>query len=344
MFYIRADANEVIGIGHIMRCLSVAEEMKSRGIEVTFITADHSPDKIIFSRHFKIVCLNSKWNDLDSEIDKMSALICNGKIPGILIDSYFITYGYLQKICKLTKVIYIDDLGEINYPVDMLVNYNIYANSINYHRLIYGSNTKFLLGEKYVPLRSEFYNIKTSFRENVKSVLISTGGTDNYNIAGKILMSIINVSDFSGIQFYVISGKLNRNINKLLDIEKNYTNIHIFQDVVCMSEIMCKCDLAVSACGSTMYELCACGVPAVTFSFADNQIHGLHGFEKRELAINCGDYRTDMEKVINNICIKLKELIFNTQLRKKIYTNLINLIDGNGTKRIVDTIIQLKMI
>lgn len=51
-----------------------------------------------------------------------------------------------------------------------------------------------------------------------------------------------------------------------------------------------------------------------------------------------------MEKVINNICIKLKEFIFNISLRKKIYTNLINLVDGNGTKRIVDTAIQLKMI
>ena len=111
-----------------------------------------------------------------------------------------------------------------------------------------------------------------------------------------------------------------------------------------MSEIMCKCDVAVSACGSTMYELCACGVPVLTFSFADNQLPGINYFEKKELAINCGDCRTDMEKVINNICIKLKEFIFNISLRKKIYTNLINLVDGNGTKRIVDTAIQLKMI
>lgn len=344
MFYIRADANEIIGTGHIMRCLSVAEEMKSRGIEVIFITADHFPDEIIFSRKFKSICLNSRWDNLDSEINKMYGLICNNKIQGILIDSYFVTYRYLQEICKHAKVIYMDDTGVINYPVDMLVNYNIYAKDIDYQKLTDDGNTKLLLGVKYVPLRSEFQNIKTSFRERVQSVLISTGGADSYNITGKILMGIINVPDFSSIQFYVISGKLNSSVNKLLDIEKKYTNIHICQDVVCMSEIMCKCDVAISACGSTMYELCACGVPAVTFSFADNQIHGLDGFQKRELAINCGDCRTDMEKVINNICIKLKEFIFNTPLRKKIYTNLINLIDGNGTKRIVDKAIQLKMI
>lgn len=281
MFYIRADANEVIGTGHIMRCLAVAEEIRSCGIEVTFITADHFPDEIIFSRKFQCICLNSKWDSLDNEINVLSGLICNRKIHSILIDSYFVTYKYLHEICKLAKVIYIDDLGEINYPVDVIVNYNIYAKEINYNKLLYDGNTKFLLGEKYAPLRTEFHNIKTSFRENAQSVLISTGGADNYNIAGKILMNIINVPDFSGIQFYVISGKLNRNVNELLDIEKKYTNIHICQDVICMSEIMCKCDVAVSACGSTMYELCACGVPVLTFSFADNQLPGINYFEKK---------------------------------------------------------------
>lgn len=343
MFYIRADANEIIGAGHIIRCMSIAEEMKSRGTEVVFITADHFPDGIIFSKKFKSVCLNSRWDNLDSEINKMSGLIYKNKPRGILIDSYFATYKYLHEICKLAKVIYMDDLGVINYPVNMLVNYNIYAKGISYQKLISNNNTKFLLGVKYVPLRSEFQNINTSFRENVQSVLISTGGADNYNIAGKILGNIINIPDLSSIHFYVISGKLNKNVSKLLDIEKKCSNIHICQGVACMSEIMCKCDVAVSACGSTMYELCACGVPAVTFSFADNQIPGLDGFEEKELAVNCGDCRTDIGKIINNICMKLKELIFNTTLRKKIYGNIINLIDGNGTKRIVDAARQLKM-
>ena len=341
MFYIRADANEIIGTGHIMRCMSIAEEMRSRGIEVIFITADNFPDEIIFSRKFQSICLNSKWEDLDNEVNVLSRLIRNKKIHIILIDSYFITYKYLQEICKLVKVIYIDDLGEINYPVDVLINYNIYAKGINYKKLLDDGNTKLLLGEKYVPLRSEFHNIKTSFREKVQSVLISTGGADNYNITGKLLKNIINVPDFSDIQFYVISGKLNSGVNKLLDMEKAYNNIHICQNVIYVSEIMCKCDVAISACGLTMYELCACGVPVLTFSFADNQIPGLNGFEEKELAVNCGGWCKGMEMVISNICVRLKEFILNTCLRKKMYTKIINLIDGNGSKRIVNEIMNI---
>lgn len=38
-----------------------------------------------------------------------------------------------------------------------------------------------------------------------------------------------------------------------------------------MSELMQQCDMAVSAAGSTLYELCACGMPTITYVLADNQ-------------------------------------------------------------------------
>ena len=50
MFYIRADGNEKIGMGHIMRCLTVADALRKQGEEVLFLTADEKPVKFIEER------------------------------------------------------------------------------------------------------------------------------------------------------------------------------------------------------------------------------------------------------------------------------------------------------
>ena len=44
MFYIRADANNEIATGHVMRCMSIADEMRQNNINVCFLTADHNAD------------------------------------------------------------------------------------------------------------------------------------------------------------------------------------------------------------------------------------------------------------------------------------------------------------
>lgn len=339
MFYIRVDANTEIATGHVMRCLTIADEIKRRGTEVIFITADHFGDELIYSRGFESICLNSKWNDLNSEIQIIIKLIKNKGINEILIDSYFVTYKYFKWLCKYIKVIYLDDLGQISYPVDVLVNYNIYAHEISYKKLIEFNQTRFFLGEKYAPLRKEFYNMEQFYRDNVKAVLISTGGADKYNIAENLIKSISKIPDFLNIQFYVISGSLNYNSLSLANYSKENKNIHICRNINTISKLMCKCDVAISACGSTMYELCACGLPIITFSFADNQIPGAKGFEKKGLALNCGDYRYDKEKTIYNIENNLKKLIYNSSLRKKMYENARKLVDGKGVIRIVDEII-----
>ncbi len=338
MFYIRVDANTEIATGHVIRCLTIADEIQRRGREIVFITADHCADELIHSRGFESICLNSKWNDLSSEIPIIIKLIKSRKISEILIDSYFVTYKYLQWLCQYIKVIYLDDLGKINYPIDVLVNYNIYAHEISYKKLIGFNNTKFLLGEKYTPLRREFYNIQRSYRDSLKAVLISTGGADKYNIAENIIKNILKESYFSNIQFYVISGSLNHNRLSLVELSRQNRNIHICENISIISELMCRCDIAISACGTTMYELCACGLPVITFSFADNQIPGANGFAKKMLAFNCGDYRYDTKKTIYNIKNNLKKLIYNSSLRKEMYENARKLVDGKGAIRIVDEI------
>lgn len=122
MFYIRTDANKEIATGHVMRCLSIADEFKKQGLGIIFITADHQADELIHGRDYQTICLNSAWNDLETELSDIKELCIKNSVEKLLVDSYYATDKYLEELSKVTKVIYIDDLGELTYPVERIIN------------------------------------------------------------------------------------------------------------------------------------------------------------------------------------------------------------------------------
>lgn len=339
MFYIRTDANKEIATGHVMRCLSIASELKKRGIDTTFITADHQADELIHSRGYQTICLDSAWNDLEKGISDITELLIKNSVDKLLVDSYYATDKYLDALSKVTKVIYMDDLGEITYPVERIINYNIYGSKIDYCRLIGCEKDNLLVGPQYAPLREEFQLVKTVYRKQIKRVLVSTGGADKYNIAGKLLGRILQNRTLSGIEFCVVSGKLNIHYNELLMLAEQSADIHIYSNVSKMTELMCQCDIAVSGCGSTMYEICRCGLPIITFSFADNQIPGAKAFDEAEVAINCGDARDGIDELVKSIEDNVIRLLKDDELRKTMHERAVCLVDGQGVKRLVDEIL-----
>ena len=349
MFYIRVDANDKIATGHVMRCMSIADVIKKRNIDVCFLTADHNADGLLHKNGFITKCLDSKWDNLENEIisGKISSVLENdNNLKGILIDTYYVTEEYLDRLRKMCKTIYIDDIFVLEeYPVDFLINYNVYGTDLDYKSRCL-PETKLLLGTEYVPLRKQFQDIIPKFRKNVKDIFISTGGSDAYNIAGRILDSIIEesvlekFSEFNEINFHVISGVLNRNLPYLLDIESRYNNVFIHNNVSNIAQIMTMCDIAVSACGTTMYELCACGMPIITYTFADNQLQGIKKFDELGTIINCGNIGPNsIDVIIGRIVQSIKKMYFNVGERRKYFERSLQLVSRYGVNNIVDMIV-----
>ena len=56
---IRVDSSELIGSGHLMRCLTLAERMRNDGINVRFICRDLAGNlcKSCWTRAFRYICL-----------------------------------------------------------------------------------------------------------------------------------------------------------------------------------------------------------------------------------------------------------------------------------------------
>ena len=103
-----------------------------------------------------------------------------------------------------------------------------------------------------------------------------------------------------------------------------------------MSELMCDCDIAVTAGGTTLYELCACGLPSICFSWADNQIQAVSVFTKMGLMIGAGDIRNDSDKCISAVVDGLKMYCGDHKMRVYCGERLKSLVDGLGVGRICE--------
>lgn len=341
MIGIRVDANKEIATGHVMRCLAIASGIKDTGMDCVFIIADENAKPIITANGFKVICLNSQWNQLDKEVEYLIEVIQKYKIDKLIIDSYYVTARYLEQLMLNTKVIYIDDLNLFRYPVSMLINYNIYYNMFPYKEMYDQNETQLLLGCRYAPLRKEFKSVKRSYRNMVKKILITTGGTDRYNVAGKLLNRVTVESLFDDIEFHVVVGKLNIHYDYLRELSQKRKSIVLHRDVKNMSKLMASCDMAITAGGSTMYELCACGTPSICFSFADNQLYGVKGFAEAGIMDYAGDIRDNESECISNIITYTQKYITNPAIRMEKAIKMKELVDGNGVDRIVKAIINL---
>ncbi len=341
MIAIRVDGNSEIATGHIMRCLSIANGLREYGQDCLFIVADENSEQLLANTDFKVINLHSIWNNLEYELPKITEVIFKYGIDKIIVDTYSVTYKYLDALEEKCSIIYIDDMNFFKYPVSALINYNIYADKFRYSNSYTGTKTKFFFNPDYAPLRSEFKNIIPVFRKKVEKILITAGGVDTYNAAGQILSKVVVDDFFDGVEFHMVVGRLNSHIMELEEAASKYSSVVIHKNVEKMSLLMVDCDVAVTAGGSTMYELCACGVPSVCFSWVDNQMSSVDEFSDRGLMIGAGDIRSDTELCISKIVDGLKRYCVSYSDRVYFGERMRDVVDGEGVKRICEVVIDI---
>lgn len=339
--YIRVDGNDIIATGHVMRCITIAQQLNKIGINTIFILADSYPAEIIKKYGFDFAILDSVWNNLDLEIDKICNFIKENKIRKLLLDSYYVTESYLESISKLTNIIYIDDIKKFKYPVNTIIHYNIFVETEKYRSQIEKDGSiNFLLGGMYAPLREEFSHQEYRVRDNVNKILITTGGTDKYNVAGNLLDFFGEKAELKNIEFHVVSGVFNTNKNYLKKIADKNNNIFLYENINNMSDLMRMCDVAISASGTTLYELCACGIPTICFTIADNQ-KGAEKWQDSGLMFYAGNVEENMSDCINKCYVDLKKYMSDKKIRMNNSKKMQSVIDGYGAQRIAEYIKEM---
>ncbi len=293
MIVFRADGNNKIGLGHMMRCLSIADAFRRAGRDCLFITAQDKLSHIITERGYQCVILNSNPYRLDGETEQLLRVLGDYDVQAVVADSYYVTPAYLDALRQQYHTVYIDDVYAFAYPVHCLVNYAINAATQKYAALYAGQDMPhLLLGTDYVPLRSEFCSAEQKILpERIKNIFVSTGGADSEHIALKLVEYLQQNDEYGKYTFHIVVGAANDDLDKIINLSKATENISVYSNVAKISNLMRMCDAAIAAAGSTLFELCACGLPIVTYTLADNQKENEQSFCQKGIAVSAGDAR-----------------------------------------------------
>lgn len=326
--YFRTDMNSEIATGHVMRCLAIAEGFKKKGENSTFLLSDDTAVSLIKSRGFDTVVLNTMWNDMDKELPVLADYIRKQQVRQMIVDSYSATEYYLRELNQLTSVVYIDDLREGVYDVDILLAFSMGENSEAFYSQYYNNkHTRLLVGSQYVPLREEFQNVGEKEHSAIYDVMITTGGTDTYNVAGRLMERFREVYPELGL--VVLSPKISESMSddKLTIIPRSNQ----------MASLMTSSRVVISAAGGTLFELCACRVPVVAFSFADNQVAFAKKMHKLGAAVYAGDARSN-ERIIEDIVEQTSGLLNDRAYCETMVEKMAAITDGYGVDRIVEEV------
>lgn len=335
MILFRADGNPQVGSGHIMRCLSLADAFQDDGQAVVFVTADDCFQAAIRKRGYECIVLRTRYNAMEEELPVLLPLLQKHRPCCVLLDSYFVTPDYMAAVKREAPLVYIDDLNAFDYPADLVVNYTLYGG-----KLAYPQNKRYLLGPKYALLRREFRNVpQRNAKEEVKDVLLTTGGADSEHVALRCVQYLWERPE-DGTIYHVVLGGMNQDAAEIERLAVGRAHIVLHRNVSDMRSLMLGCDVAVSAGGTTLFELCACGVPTVTYVLADNQIMNAASFEEAGLMLNAGDIRNN-HQLLAHIFEHLEALIQDWPLRQHMAERMQAMVDGNGASRLVKIIQEL---
>lgn len=353
MFFIRADGNDMTGAGHIMRCLTIGAELVklvSRE-EVMFLCADEGSGELVRQQGFRALVLGTDYRDMASEMPVLEHVLkepaagsagetadsrkdCS---PVILVDSYYVTDEYLEGLQRFGTVVIMDDMGKRKYPADMVINYNVTADPESYSRNYDGTDTKLLLGSAYVPVREQFLDRNYQVRGQAKTVLITAGGGDSENIAGRLLGELF----VENLEYHLVAGRFNPHFETLKRMEDRHKNIHLHCNVTDMAGLMAAADIAVTAGGSTIYELASLGVPLICFSCAENQEPLTEYIDVHNIAGFAGAFHRDSEAAAKRMGSLFRELVSDEALRRQYHYSEKKLVDGHGAERLAAALTEI---
>lgn len=346
LIYIRTDGNAKIATGHLVRCVSVSEACRKLGMEVRFLVSDEESRSLLtefLAKTFPAkeqpsvrVLLTAVYDDLEKELPEVLSLLAEHDASVYLLDSYYATENYFAALKPFVKIAYLDDLRHLNASIELVVNYDVIPESLMpEYQDSYKNAGLALLGAAYAPLRPQFQNRKITVKERASEVLVTTGGSDAYHFCCRFLQAIPKKTAFT---FHIVIGKLNTDRELLYSLAKELPFVELHENVTDMAALMERCDLAVSAAGTTLYELCALGIPAVSFAVADNQLPSAKSFACTGVLPFAGDIRTSYESVLSNVFTFLTDMSENYQKRKSAQETMHSFIDGNGARRIAEAI------
>ncbi len=348
---IRTDASRDIGTGHVMRCIVLAKELRQKNAEVTFICRELPGNMLEYIKDngFGLIPLpatsrsddNLRWHKQHWKVDAVQTRkVLKGKkdVDWLVVDHYGLDFKWEQSIRSLAKkIMVIDDLADRNHDCDLLLDQNLYKDMETRYQTLIPKTATALLGPKYLLLREEFRNLPVKERTGmVEKVLISFGGSDPTNETMKALKAVLLLKR-PELAIDVVIGYSNKNQRSISRLCDDLPNVHLHFQIDYLASLMAAADLAVGAGGTTTWERCLLGLPAVTIETAPNQTGILSYLSELGAIQHLGKSgEVDAEKVAD----QLEFIIARPAMVKKMSDNSIKLMNGFAFGSVAEELVK----
>ena len=356
----RVDASLQIGNGHVMRCLVLADVLRTAGAHCHFICREHPgnliaqirqhgfevsvlpapadafiSDELAFDSHPNYeVCA---WLGADWVNDAIQTKILVGRdmIDWLIIDHYSLDSRWEKALCPIClNIMVIDDLANRAHHCDLLLDQNLGRSMEDYTHLV-PENCALLIGPKYALLRPEFgamrdFSLLRRVSAQLKHLLITMGGVDQVDATSKVLEALLNCTLPSDLRITVVMGQQAPWLERVqLLVKKMPLPTELKVNVNNMAQLMADSDLAIGAAGSTSWERCCLGLPSIICVQAANQrliASALKLSGASESLSISADLQPSLE-VILNVFRKKNNL-------QKMSASAAKIVDGKGVSRV----------
>ncbi len=284
----RADASIRIGTGHVMRCLTLADDLRARGARVHFVCRElpgHLIDEVE-RRHipvFRLPLGESGREDIDWSVDADETERClrdfGPPVDWLVVDHYGLDHRWERRLGPLAKrLMVMDDLADRKHCCDLLLDPNFHPHLEERYRHLVPDRCRKLLGPEYVLLRPEFRRAREQLgrravREGrVRRVLVFFGGSDPTHETMKALDALERFDPASlEIEVDVVVGQANPMRDLVFRRCEAMERVQYHCQVDYMARLMVEADLSLGAGGATMWERCFLGLPSAAVVVAENQ-------------------------------------------------------------------------
>lgn len=325
---IRADSGSIVGSGHIMRCLVLADAL---GLPAMFACRDLPGNiiSVITERGYQVEILSS---DIEKANGQFLDFLQQQKADILIIDNYDTDIQLESKARQYVfRIAVIDDLANRKHDCDILIDQNpCEATHSRYKELASLSSIK-LLGLKYALLGKGFSTHKKSIvSKEIKNILIFFGGGDHKNLTQKTIEALINNADYTDIKFNVVVGISNQNMEKISVLCAGNPNFHFHCQINKMAELMEQADLFIGAGGTTNWERMCIGLPGIIISIADNQIDSCNALVSFDVIKYLG---VAEEFAPQKLLYSIDWIMQNRAWRETASMKSQEMVDGFGVKR-----------
>lgn len=315
-FYVNGNTKR--GMGHIYRCLEIADEFYVK--PDIYYDINQTNVELFGETTHNLIGVNG-LNELFKILEVKKYDIFINDVLNTTLD-----YMIALKNCNSSKkIINFEDDGEGIYKADLVIN-ALYQDPL-VSQMKAGKNY-YICAKTFM-----FYN-PIDIKKEVKNVFISFGGADPQNYTDRLL-EIVKKDKYKKYNFKVVIGRAKENVEKLLTYNE-YSNIEVLYDIRNMPQIMSNCDIAITSRGRTGYELAILGIP--TIAMAQNKREEKHGFVSHENGFEYIGLNPPDSIIESNLDLYIN---MTKKERKAKQDELLNHDLRNGRKRVINLINSL---